>query len=283
MNALLHFAVRILLLLLTGVIVMIYLTQERYLYHPSRYPETPQAAAIPMLQEVAFQTDQGPQFAYFFPGRRGTDFVWFMFNGNASLALHFLDFVQRFPDDRTGFFLVEYPGYGRNAGTPSSEAIRENSEQVFRRAADLLERSPEELRKRSGAVGYSLGAAAALQLAARHGIARLVLVAPFTSIRDMARVGFGVPLCYLSRKHFDNREELLTLKNAAPDLQLMVMHGERDEVIPVAMGRELAELGGGLFRWYPEESHGTIWHSRAAVIAAEMVRMSRTAPADGPP
>jgi pimeloyl-ACP methyl ester carboxylesterase len=86
--------------------------------------------------------------------------------------------------------------------------------------------------------GHSLGSAVAAELAAEHPPTVLILLAPFTSARDMARAMPGLPLGALwgmiGRVHFDTRAKV-----AALGVPVYVAHGDRDLVVPVRMGREV--------------------------------------------
>src|SRR5205085_1923334 len=84
------------------------------------------------------------------------------------------------------------------------------------------------------ALGHSLGAAAALSAADALSLTRVVLLAPFTSMTDMARRTVGWPLCYINRHRFDNLARLAAL--ASRGARVHVFHGALDEVIPVALG-----------------------------------------------
>jgi len=67
-----------------------------------------------------------------------------------------------------------------------------------------------------------------------------VLLAPFTSMLDMARRTVGGPLARFLRHRFDNRAHLEEVLQKFPSTRITIVHGTRDEVIPVVMGRELA-------------------------------------------
>jgi pimeloyl-ACP methyl ester carboxylesterase len=86
--------------------------------------------------------------------------------------------------------------------------------------------------------GHSLGSAIGVELAAEIKPRALLLEAPFTSARAMAaRLGMpGVlPLWRaISRVHYDTRAHVAEL-----DVPVSVVHGERDMVTPVYMGREV--------------------------------------------
>ncbi|TMA08473.1 MAG: lysophospholipase [Deltaproteobacteria bacterium] len=84
-------------------------------------------------------------------------------------------------------------------------------------------------------LGQSLGAGVATEMAKRGLGARMVLVSPFTSVADMARrmVPF-FPASWV-RHRFDTQS-----KAAAIGLPVLIVHGTEDEVVPFAMGEQLA-------------------------------------------
>jgi len=83
--------------------------------------------------------------------------------------------------------------------------------------------------------GESLGSAVAVDLASRRPCAGLVLEAPFTSTRDMASRILPVagPLLIWS---YNSKSKIGQVR--AP---LLIMHGDRDEVVPFDLGRALYE------------------------------------------
>ena len=84
-------------------------------------------------------------------------------------------------------------------------------------------------------LGQSLGTGVATEMAKRGMGARMVLVSPFTSVADMARrmVPF-FPASWV-RHRFDTQS-----KAAAIGLPVLIVHGTEDEVVPFAMGEQLA-------------------------------------------
>ena len=78
---------------------------------------------------------------------------------------------------------------------------------------------------------------AACQLARSRPISGLILESTFTSLRSMAsRIGFPG---FLVLDPFDNLEVVSTL-----DIPVLVIHGERDDLIPISHGEALAEAAG---------------------------------------
>jgi len=131
-----------------------------------------------------------------------------------------------------GVLLVEYPGYGRSQGRASEASIRESMLAAFDWARGRNELDTE----RVVAYGRSFGGGAACLLAANRPVRALILESTFTSVRAFASK-FGAP-GFLVRDPFDN---LAVVRQFAGPL--LVVHGERDELIPVSNGRALAAAG----------------------------------------
>ena len=88
------------------------------------------------------------------------------------------------------------------------------------------------LQKRIVLYGESLGSGQATQLAGKKDVAAVILEAPLTSTPDVGkRTYFFLPLGYLITDQFRNIDHIRNVR--AP---LLVVHGDQDSVIPVAMG-----------------------------------------------
>ncbi len=253
-----------LLLIAAGFLLLfatfLFFYQRKMIYFPRRY-DTAYAMRPPgRAVEIHFTTSQGAQTAFYFPPRGAADparpprRLWILFHGNASLALDWLDLLEPLPDDEeaqgapdapgaggTAFFLFDYPGYGACEGRPGRKAILESQEAAWRALAAHLGRAPDLEGVEINLLGYSLGSAAALDFAANHPPRRLILLAPFTSTLDMARLTVGEPLCRLLVDRFDNRARLAELAGRAQPPEVHIFHGDADNVVPWRMGRELAD------------------------------------------
>ena len=136
--------------------------------------------------------------------------------------------------------LVEYPGYGRSAGSPSEATIAA----TFRGAYDwAIERGGVDPDRIVG-YGRSLGGAAVAGLSRERRLAALILESSFTSTRPFAR-RFGAP-GFLVRDPFDNVAAVEAFEGP-----LLVIHGAHDEIIPTDHGRTLARVGGVVLHELP--------------------------------
>ncbi len=154
------------------------------------------------------------------------------FHGNNELIDHCLEFAEVYPKWGLSVMLVEYRGYGRSGGKPSREGVRSDMIQFYNWLVD----QPEVDADRIVFQGRSLGGAVAADLAGEVAPAALILVSTFTSMEVMFW-RFGIPGFMASDKY---RTESLMETFSFP---VLVIHGNRDNIVPVGHGRELGSLG----------------------------------------
>ncbi len=152
-------------------------------------------------------------------------------HGNGELIDDWPWNLQPYRDAGISVLLVEYRGYGRSPGTPGQHRIVED----FVAAYDVAAARPEIDPARIVLHGRSIGGGVVAQLAARRPCAALILESTFTSLAAMAR-GYLVPTALL--RHPFRTDRVL----AGLDVPVLILHGTRDEIIPVRHARRLAAI-----------------------------------------
>ncbi len=154
-------------------------------------------------------------------------------HGNGELIDYWVELGEVFAQWGWATLLLEYPGYGRSGGEPSEKSVRATA----RAAYDWAVEQPGVDRGRVVAYGRSLGAAALAQLARDRRIDALILESTFTSVTAMAR-RMGVPAALVSDP-FDTLSVVERFEGP-----VLVLHGDRDEIVPVEHGETLADAAG---------------------------------------
>lgn len=236
---------------------MIYMQQDTMIYHASKYSGALKLDGLKPnfdLLELEFETSDGMQSALLMtPPKGNLERIYAVFGGNAMLARHWLGVLPTLtlPLKNTAFVLVDYPGYGNSAGQPSVASIERGASAALYEAAQALsDRIDEDVRY--GAIGHSIGCAAAMHLAVVQRqtelrIGHLILSAPFVSLPAAAQAMLpvlkvfprGLIAMLIPRQNWDNLlAARLLAGSSAP--QVDIIHGKEDEIIPYEHGEELA-------------------------------------------
>ena len=149
-------------------------------------------------------------------------------HGNGELIDYWAEEFSTLRDAGIHVLLVEFPGYGRSAGDPSEASVTA----AFVAAYDRAITDPRVDARRIVGHGRSLGGGAIGRLVARRPMAALVLESTFTSLRDIVRRYF-IP-DWLVRNRFDTRGALAEFHGP-----ILIIHGTRDGIIPVAHAHAL--------------------------------------------
>ncbi|MBX7246370.1 MAG: alpha/beta hydrolase [Candidatus Sumerlaeaceae bacterium] len=239
--------------------------QNGMIYHPMKYEPVLLRGLPPNCHRIEFQTSQGRQVAYYMAPRKAApntkpSRLWVMFHGNASLALDWLDVVENLDTTATAFLLVDYPGYGECQGKPGRKRIIESSESAIAALATYLSVTVGELERDLNVVGFSIGGAVGLEFAVRHPLRQVVLISPFTTLKDVAKLVVGRPLSIFLLENYDNISRMKELMAAPSPPQFTIYHGTADTLIPPSMGQQLADLAGthATFKPAPGADHVTV-------------------------
>jgi fermentation-respiration switch protein FrsA (DUF1100 family) len=212
-----------------GFVAVMYVVQRSLMYYPERFRTPPDVAGFAVAQEVTLDTADGEKLiAWYVPPRDGKPLVLY-FQGNAGSLQHRVDRFRAIIAPGNGLVALSYRGFGGSTGSPSETGLIADAEAAYRFA---LTHAPAE---RIVAFGESLGTGVAVALAAAHKVGAVVLEAPFTSAADVgAAVYWYLPVRPLIRDPFYSDRRIAQVK--AP---LLIVHGARDRVIPLAMGERL--------------------------------------------
>lgn len=276
-----NFLVRLLWQLALGLVILVVLLvgcQNRLIYHPRAYA----AEELRLVENTGGRrfeviTSQGLQTAFYIPSRSKADgapaFLWLVCGGNGALALDYAD-QRRDWDPRFAYLFIDYPGYGLCQGHPTPDHIRESMANLKVRVMQEFHWTADELVQRCAVLGHSIGAAAGLIAAEEWGLQRAVLCSAFTTMKDMARLTIGSPLCHLTHHHYDNLARLESLRQRSG--RAILFHGTEDEAIPVWMSRQLNERFPGLTVFNPVGGamHNDIFHLAWQPIGSAMLELS---------
>jgi uncharacterized protein len=129
--------------------------------------------------------------------------------------------------------LLDYRGYGGNSGSPTEAGLHIDA----RAARNYLLGRHDIDATRLVYFGESLGSAVAVELAAEHPPAALILRSPFTSAVDVGQFHYRLlPVRWLLRDRFPSIDRIAHVRTP-----VLVIAGDRDGIVPVDQSKRLYE------------------------------------------
>ena len=224
---------------LTAITVLMLAFERRLVYFPSRVLDLEPADLGLRHEEVFLATEDGVRIHAWLLPLAGARRVVLVCHGNAGNIGHRLDRAREL-QRRVGasVLLFDYRGYGRSEGSPDEEGTYRDARAAWSWLTRVKGVPPAEI----VLLGESLGAAVAAQLALDRPAGALILESAFTSIPDMAREAYPFlpPVGRLIRTRYETVDKVRRLA-----LPLLVLHGDRDDIVPAAQGRRVFEAAGG--------------------------------------
>jgi fermentation-respiration switch protein FrsA (DUF1100 family) len=215
-----------------GIVALMYVFQRNMMYFPDTRRISPALAGLPQAEELRLTASDGERLIAWHVAPRGDKPLVIYFQGNGGgLNLRAVRF-RYLIEHGTGLLALCYRGYGGSTGRPSEDGLIRDAVAAYDYAA---ERHPPS---RIVLWGESLGTAVAIALAADHAVGGLMLDAPFTSAADVGAAAYPfVPVRPLIKDPFRSDERIGKVR--AP---ILMLHGERDRVVPIRFGERLFAL-----------------------------------------
>lgn len=244
--------------------------QRNLQYFPDKRIPIPAEVGLPAYRTVSVQTADGLVLSGLYAEAARPDLPTVLhFHGNAGNAGDRAEIATALHGAGYGVLLAGYRGYGGNPGRPTEQGLTTDA----RAWADWLVQRGISGRKLV-LYGESLGTGVAVRLATERKAAGLILEAPFTSITDVAARAYPVlPVRLLLLDRFDSLSRIADIQ--AP---LLVIHGEKDRVVPVDLGRRLfaAAPAPKTPVWLPRAGHNDLLlHGLAEHMLDWLARLDR--------
>jgi len=224
--------------------------ENSLIYFPPRFPQgfIP-AHAFPLPVEDVWLTtrDNIRLNAWYLPSPgSGKALLWF--HGNAENIGHGLGQAIFYSRLGVNVLALDYRGYGRSEGSPNETGVYRDADAAYDYLVQVRHIQPKNII----VFGHSLGGAVAIDLASRRECGGLIVQSSFTSVRDMARRTFRIPLFeYIPKSRFDSLAKIQQVQ--AP---ILIVHGTRDETVPFSMGQRLFTAAPEPKFFFPVEGAG---------------------------
>lgn len=235
-------ALKITVAVILLLIVLVALSRESIMNMMTFYPDTfseLKTEDIPdHVLEKQLKTEDGEKLqAFLF--KHSDDIkrpLIIYFHGNAGNLYHRFEYVQRLYEMNQDILLVSYRGYGKSTGKPNEKGIYMDGEAAANFAINELGYKEREVI----IFGRSLGTTVAVQISQHKNFKKVILVTPLTSGKEMAKaMGMGA-VKFIAGSSFNSIDKINHI-----NANILIIHGDKDELIPYAMGKKLLDAFDG--------------------------------------
>ena len=247
-------------------IAALYFGQRKLLYNPNQKISAPADYGVTDMSVVQAPTLDGLTLhAWWRAPTNSAKPVIIYFHGNAGQIGDRADKVRPYLDAGYGVLLMSYRYNAGAGGTPSEAGLFLDGEAAIKFAS-----SAGYNVERLIMYGESLGTGVAVEMAARHRVAALVLEAPYTDMGSLAQHHYWyAPSKWLLKDRFASIKRIG--RNQAP---VFFFHGARDRLIPIQFGRALFDVASApkAFREFDDAAHNDLYDHGAAKAVLEFLK-----------
>jgi pimeloyl-ACP methyl ester carboxylesterase len=242
-------------------------------YRSALFPAPPETMGVhppgATLRELTADDGAPVHLLHWPPPRTGARTIVY-FHGNSDTMGQSVGFALDLHARGFGVALVEYRGYGiSKPGTPTEKGLYLDA----KAALDALQHDGLDA-DRIVLWGTSLGTGVAAEMARRGRCAGLVLVSPYTSIAELGHHFIPyLPSELIVADRFDTLSK-------APQIVVptMVVHGLADDVVPYAMGEQVARaISGAHLVTVPTGHHNDLFQREGRRLMDRITSFARGA------
>jgi len=215
------FILAFLVLLYVGFGVVLFVYQKDFIY----LPDNRDFAACPAFGDSEKININGTRAYY----RKNSQTLVVFYHGNTGSACDRIYQKDEFEKMGLSYLFVEYAGYSGDPVPASKERLMKDAENIaaFAEKQDFL---------KVLVMGESLGTTFAVYHSTLAKTDKLLLVAPFYRMTDLASGSYGMyPVSFMVTENYDSGAWMR--KTRAENIA--IVHGDMDNVIPVAQSRKL--------------------------------------------
>ena len=229
-----------------ALVGLLMLQERRLIFFPSRVLAAAPADFGLRAEELSITTSDGVALhGWWIEGPGDRVLIWYHGNaGNIGDRLH----NARWFVDQLGVavVLVDYRGYGRSEGSPDEAGVYRDGLAIYDAVVSRAVRARDIV-----LFGRSLGGAVAIEVALQRSAGAVALESPFRSVPALAREHYWFVPSFVIRTQMDNESKI-----GRVEVPTLVLHGDRDGIVPAAHGRSLFELAARPARFHLIEGAG---------------------------
>ena len=212
------------------VIIFIYFYQRNLLYHPSENNYQNDEIKFE-YEEVNIEVEGEIELKSWLIKK---DFKKYktlvVFHGNAGHLSNRIYKLNELYKLNINILLISWRGFSGNKGSPTEQNLYKDANASIKWLNEQKISNDQII-----LYGESLGSGVAVEMAKINNFNSIILESPFTSIENTAKIYYPyLPVKLLLKDRYDSISKIKMINTP-----ILIMHGKKDDVVPISMGKEL--------------------------------------------
>ena len=214
------------------LVVFVYFYQRNLLYHPSENNYQNDEVKF-NYEELYIEVENEIRLKSWLINKDFKNLkTLLIFHGNAGDLSNRIYKLIELNKLQINILLISWRGFSGNKGSPTEKNLYKDAE-----AAINWLNKKNVSNNQIILYGESLGTGIVVEMAKKNDFNSIILESPFTSIENSAKIYYPyLPVKYLLKDRYDTISKINMVKSP-----IMIMHGEKDDVVPFSMGKILFE------------------------------------------
>ena len=216
-----------------SVLVILFIFQRNLMYHPSENNYFGDKLEV-NIEKVNIKTSDNLSLLGWFHKKNLNKFKTIVyFHGNAGTLENRIHKLNHFKDMEVNFLIIAWRGFNGNKGKPTEEGLYIDGLSAVNWIVDQGVKEEDII-----LYGESLGTGIATEIAQHKSFAGIILETPFTSMINAAKEFYPyIPVNLLIKDRFENFKKIKNINSP-----ILIMHGEKDTIVPFKMGKKMHQL-----------------------------------------
>ncbi|MDC0216210.1 alpha/beta hydrolase [Candidatus Pelagibacter sp.] len=227
-----YFSLILLLIIYLILISFLYFFQRNLLYHPTENNYYGDELKV-SVEKIKIKTKDSLELISWFHKKNIRYKTILFLHGNAGTLENRIHKINHFKDMKVNFLILAWRGFSGNKGKPTEKGLYEDANSAIKwlKTKGFYENDII-------IYGESLGTGVTVEIAQNKNFAGIILESPFTSMTEAAKNKYPFfPIELLLKDKYENYKKIKNITSP-----VLIMHGEKDSLVPFFMGKKIYQL-----------------------------------------
>ena len=227
-----YISIIIFLLLYLSICAFLFFFQRNLLYHPTENNYYGDSLIVP-IEKIAIKTQDNLELLSWYHEKNLNYKTILFLHGNAGTLENRIHKINHFKDMKINFLILAWRGFSGNKGKPTEQGLYEDANSAIRWLKSKGFKEEDII-----VYGESLGTGVATEVAKYKNFAGIILESPFTSMIHAGKNKYPFfPIQFLLKDKYESYKKIKNINSP-----ILIMHGEKDFIVPFFMGKKMYEL-----------------------------------------